>query len=142
MNASSLYLRAIVVGTVLICATASAALPPETQETLNRWLEGNPGGIVVALIDAKGVEFAQAGTFSADNPKYVDADSQFEIGSISKVFTATLFAESLRLGKVGLDDPVGLPFAPSRITYRQLLTHTSGLPDHQKDFAHSYPFKP
>jgi CubicO group peptidase (beta-lactamase class C family) len=125
-----------------MCATASAALPPDTQETLSRWLEGNPGGIVVALIDAKGVEFAQAGTFSADNPKRVNADSQFEIGSISKVFTATLLAESLRLRKVRLADPVGLPFAPSRITYRQLVTHTSGLPNHPKDFAHSDPFNP
>jgi CubicO group peptidase (beta-lactamase class C family) len=142
MNASSLYLRAVIVGVALMCATASAALPPETQETLSRWLEGNPGGIVVALIDASGVEFAQAGTFSTDNPKRVNPDSQFEIGSISKVFTATLFAESRRLGKVELDDPVGLPFAPSRITYRQLVTHTSGLPDHQNDFAHGDPFNP
>jgi len=142
MHAFTWYIRMVVVGVALICASASAALPSETQETLNRWLEGNPGGIVVALIDANGVEFAQVGIFSSDNPKRVNADSQFEIGSISKVFTATLFAESRRLGKVELDDPVGLPFAPSRITYRQLVTHTSGLPDHQKDFAHGDPFNP
>ena len=62
--------------------------------------------------------------------------SIFEIGSITKVFTATLLAEMAREGLVALDDPVQkwLPEGvrmPSRgraITLEDLSTHRSGLP--------------
>jgi CubicO group peptidase (beta-lactamase class C family) len=66
-----------------------------------------------------------------------DDDTLFEIGSITKVFTATLLAEMSLKGEVGLDDPVNryLP-EPVRlasrggmeVTLRHLATHTSGLP--------------
>jgi serine-type D-Ala-D-Ala carboxypeptidase/endopeptidase len=62
--------------------------------------------------------------------------SIFEIGSITKVFTATLLADMAREGLVALDDPVQkwLPDGvrmPSRgraITLEDLSTHRSGLP--------------
>jgi serine-type D-Ala-D-Ala carboxypeptidase/endopeptidase len=58
----------------------------------------------------------------------------FEIGSISKTFTATLLAGMVRDGLVALDDPVArhLPVAPPvkgrEITLEDLATHHSGLP--------------
>ena len=61
----------------------------------------------------------------------------FEIGSISKVFTASLLAEAVERGDLKLDDPVAslVPTGvnvPSRnekpITLRHLATHSSGLP--------------
>ena len=67
----------------------------------------------------------------------LDADSVFEIGSITKVFTTTLLLDMADQGLVKLDDPVGkyLPAGvrvPSRngrqITLVDLATHTSGLP--------------
>jgi len=60
-----------------------------------------------------------------------------EIGSATKVFTALLLAEMTEREEVGLDDPIArhLPAAiartcpaATRITLRQLATHTSGLP--------------
>lgn len=59
-------------------------------------------------------------------------DSRFEIGSISKVFTATLLANFVNEGKVKLDDEINkaLPFQLKddiKITYIQLANHTSGL---------------
>ncbi len=60
--------------------------------------------------------------------------SLFEIGSISKTFTATLLAGMVRDGLVALDDPVAkhLPVAPPvkgrEITLEDLATHHSGLP--------------
>ena len=61
----------------------------------------------------------------------------FEIGSVSKVFTASLLSELVERGEVSLDDPLtkfvpdGIR-VPSRndkpITLRHLATHSSGLP--------------
>ena len=58
----------------------------------------------------------------------------FEIGSITKTFTATLLASMARDGLVALDDPVAryLPVAPPvkgrEVTLEDLATHHSGLP--------------
>ncbi|MEA2267786.1 MAG: hypothetical protein QOC64_396 [Solirubrobacteraceae bacterium] len=61
----------------------------------------------------------------------------FEIGSVTKLFTALALADMAEEGLVGLDDPVGAALppgvaAPSRrgreVTLAQLATHTSGLP--------------
>nr|WP_253945457.1 serine hydrolase domain-containing protein [Nocardioides sp. zg-DK7169] len=62
------------------------------------------------------------------------AASVFEIGSVTKTFTALLLADLAREGIVGLDDPVAayLPVAPPvlgrPITLADLATHHSGLP--------------
>lgn len=64
----------------------------------------------------------------------VPPETVFEIGSITKTFTATLLAMLVREGLVALDDPVErhLPVAPPvkgrPITLEDLATHRSGLP--------------
>jgi CubicO group peptidase (beta-lactamase class C family) len=64
----------------------------------------------------------------------VGPDTVFEIGSITKTFTATVLASMARDGLVALDDPVArhLPVAPPvngrEITLCDLATHRSGLP--------------
>jgi len=65
------------------------------------------------------------------------ADSLFEIGSITKVFTALLLADMANKGEVSLDDPAA-KFLPDghrmperggrQITLKDLSQHTSGLP--------------
>ncbi|MGW6277843.1 serine hydrolase domain-containing protein [Kribbella sp. NPDC055071] len=59
------------------------------------------------------------------------ADSVFQIGSVSKPWTATMIAQLAAEGRLDLDDAVVklLPEAPidARITVRHLLTHTSGI---------------
>jgi CubicO group peptidase (beta-lactamase class C family) len=66
-----------------------------------------------------------------------NADTVYEIGSITKVFTAVLLADMMRRGSVKLDAPVQdyLPasvkvpvFAGQPIRLLHLVTHTSGLP--------------
>jgi D-alanyl-D-alanine carboxypeptidase len=58
------------------------------------------------------------------------------IGSITKVFVATVVLQLVAEGRVGLDTPVQrvlpglLPARFSPVTVAQLLNHTSGLPDH------------
>jgi serine-type D-Ala-D-Ala carboxypeptidase/endopeptidase len=66
----------------------------------------------------------------------VDAHSIFEIGSVTKVFTATLLADMAEQGLVRLDDPiqqylpddVRVPVRGRPITFCDLATQTSGLP--------------
>ena len=63
-------------------------------------------------------------------------DSVYEIGSVSKVYAATVLASLLNEGRLSLDDtvashlPNGARLAPeiARITVRDIVTHTAGLP--------------
>lgn len=64
------------------------------------------------------------------------AKSLYEIGSITKVFTAILLSNLVENGTVTLDQPIAL-FLPdtlkknealAHITFRMLANHTSGLP--------------
>lgn len=59
--------------------------------------------------------------------------SVFQIASVTKVFTAIAALILFEKGQLRLDDPVGnyltnLPETWNRITIRQLLSHTSGIP--------------
>ena len=64
--------------------------------------------------------------------------AQFRIGSITKTFVATVVLQLVGEGRLRLDEPVaqrlpGLLSNGHRITVRQLLNHTSGLPDYTED---------
>jgi serine-type D-Ala-D-Ala carboxypeptidase/endopeptidase len=56
-----------------------------------------------------------------------DGESLFQIASVTKPFTALLLAQLVAEGKVAYDD-VAITFKDKPVTYRQLVTHTSGLP--------------
>ena len=77
------------------------------------------------------------GQASEGDPRPLDGDTAFEIGSMTKVFTALVLADMVRRGEVALDDPLAkyLPGGakiPERngqpITLLDVATHTSGLP--------------
>jgi CubicO group peptidase (beta-lactamase class C family) len=93
-------------------------------------------GAVIGRLDPDGRRsFIVCGRVSADGPAPTP-DTVFEIGSITKVFTALVLADMVERGEVAFDDPVGrlLPGVkvPARsgraITLADLTTHTSGLP--------------
>ncbi|HRE81962.1 MAG TPA: serine hydrolase [Opitutaceae bacterium] len=114
-----------------------AEAPRDFQKQLENWHQGRAGGAAAAWVDADGVVFAQTGVRGTQDSVPVDADTQFEIGSITKVFTALLLAESEHQGKVRRKDPVGTYLLPAEdakqtelapITLLSLVTHTSGLP--------------
>ena len=94
-------------------------------------------GIVVGLIDAHGRRFISEGGFDQVDDRPVGHDTLFEMGSITKVFTATLLTQAVERGEVKLSDPVAkyLPASvhvPERggrqITLQDLAQHVSGLP--------------
>ena len=65
----------------------------------------------------------------------VSPASLFQSGSVAKQFTAAAVMILVEEGKIGLDEPVIKYFPEARaaawrdVTVRQLLTHTSGIPD-------------
>jgi CubicO group peptidase (beta-lactamase class C family) len=99
--------------------------------------EKRSAGIVIGVLDADGRSHVVAYGDPGPGQPSLDGSSVFEIGSISKVFTATVLAELVQEGKVRLDDPAQkyLPSSvrvPSRddkvITLGNLSEQNSGLP--------------
>jgi serine-type D-Ala-D-Ala carboxypeptidase/endopeptidase len=106
-------------------------------------------GMVAATIDGDRRSVAVYGQSGSDRP--LDADTVFEIGSITKVFTALLFADMVLRGEVAPDDPasrylpasVRMPeFEAAPITLLDLATYTSGLPRMPSNFAPKDPNNP
>lgn len=94
-------------------------------------------GMVVGVIDASGPRMVSYGVLAQDDPRPVDADTVFEIQSVTKTFTALLLADMVLRGEVRLDDPVARYLPPGstvperngrQITLLDLATHMSGLP--------------
>jgi D-alanyl-D-alanine-carboxypeptidase/D-alanyl-D-alanine-endopeptidase len=93
-------------------------------------------GIIVGVIGPEQRRVVSYGHLDKASSRTLDGDTCFEIGSVTKVFTALLLADMVRKEEVALADPVAkyLPAAvkvPQRngrpITLLDLVTHTSGL---------------
>jgi serine-type D-Ala-D-Ala carboxypeptidase/endopeptidase len=120
----------------MTCVSANAGLLPERVEKAaqERIEAGIHKTLVFAVVDGDKTEVVAFGRL--DNDKAPDGDTVYEIGSITKTFTATLLAEAVLAGRVTLDTPVAqlLPDfkIPSRggreITLGELATQHSGLP--------------
>src|SRR5208337_1219054 len=91
-------------------------------------------GVVVGILEPEGKRVVAYGTMGIDDERPVDGDTVFDIGSITKVFTALLLSDMVQRGEVALDDPaqkyvpagVHLPTrAGRRITLADLATHTA-----------------
>ena len=72
-------------------------------------------GIVIGVIDTNGRRIVPYGRFGANDARKVDGDTIFEIGSITKVFTALALADMAKQGEVSLDDPVA-KYLPTNVT--------------------------
>ena len=80
--------------------------------------------------------YGTSGVADIDSGRPVSAYHKVRIGSVTKVFVATVLLQLVAEGRVSLDAPVRrllpglLPARFAPITLAHLLTHTSGLPDH------------
>lgn len=94
----------------------------------------------------KGQEHSDGfGVTSVEHPLPVTAETLFQVGSISKTFTATLLVKLAEQGKVDLDAPVKTYIkdlklqdkkVEKRVTIRHLLTHMGGwVGDYFNDFG-------
>jgi CubicO group peptidase (beta-lactamase class C family) len=116
----------------------------DLQKKLDEFVRGGPGGVAVAWLDGDRTAFFQSGALSAGDARPITPDTQFEIGSVTKVFTSLLLTESERLGKVSRLDPAAKYLLPAddsaqaalaKITLLSLATHTSGLPRMPTNFG-------
>ena len=94
-------------------------------------------GIVVGVIGPHGRRVVGYGKLANGDPRTLDGDTIFEIGSISKVFTSLLLADMVSHKEIALVDPaaryvpehVRMPERSGKsITLLDLSTHSSGLP--------------
>jgi CubicO group peptidase (beta-lactamase class C family) len=92
---------------------------------------GVPGAMVVANGPALSWGRA-AGVADAESGAPMTSRHRFLIGSVSKTFVAAVVLQLVEEGALALDEEVG-PIAEG-VTLRQLLNHTSGLPDYYADF--------
>lgn len=108
-------------------------------------------GIVVGILEPNGRTRIVAFGDPGPGQRPLDGNTVFEIGSISKVFTATVLAELVQEGKVKLEDPVQkfLPSSvhvPTRgeklITLGNLSEQNSGLPRMPTNFHPKDPSNP
>jgi D-alanyl-D-alanine-carboxypeptidase/D-alanyl-D-alanine-endopeptidase len=137
----------LMVPLLVACNTQAVQAPrapvPPADDEIRRILAERVGaigegvGIVVAVVAPEGRRFVSYGHRSQGDPRPLDGDTAFEIGSVTKVFTSLLLADMVRRREVALVDPVAnyLPAGakiPQRngrsITLVDLATHTSGLP--------------
>ncbi|MCZ6689129.1 MAG: serine hydrolase [Planctomycetota bacterium] len=100
-------------------------------------------GFVVGLVHAGDPEVYGFGRTSKESDRAPSGETVYEIGSITKVFTAIILAEMARRELVDLNDPVKglLPagvkipiLGEKEITLLHLSTHTSGLPRMPSNF--------
>ena len=113
--------------------------PQEIRARIDGSLDGRARkhvGIVVGVRRGGETTIVGRGRVADDRTRAPDERTIFEIGSITKVFTATLLADMAREGLVALDDPVQrhlpdgvvIPVRGRPITLADLATHTSGFP--------------
>ena len=125
-------------GLLITCACAAvdtSLLPARVNSAIHdRMAAGEYPALVVAVVDGDRSDVYSFGKLG--NGKEPNAETLFEIGSVTKTFTALLLAEQVTAGKLKLDTPVAalLPgfTIPSRdgktITLENLADQHSGLP--------------
>jgi CubicO group peptidase (beta-lactamase class C family) len=95
-----------------------------------------PGCVVGVVVDGELVHAKGYGLADVERSVPLSPDSVLDIGSTSKQFTAAAVLALSDDGLLGLDDPLCLhvPALPvdvfGQVTVRQLVHHTSGIPDH------------
>ena len=97
---------------------------------------GSPGAMIIGIIqDGERSYYSYGDAGLGYGPPL--RSTIFEIGSVTKTFTATLLSEFILEGLISIDDPITqfLPetvnpptFKGEQITLKHLVTHTSGLP--------------
>ena len=109
--------------------------PERTAALLKARLAEQGVGLVALQVDKGSVAIAAQG--SAGDGQPLGEEARFEIGSITKTFTALLLADAVVRRRFALDDPVESALPPglklrdaadAPIRWVDLATHRSGLP--------------
>ncbi|MEU1389167.1 MULTISPECIES: serine hydrolase domain-containing protein [unclassified Nonomuraea] len=144
MRAGTSAVAALAVTAALVTAPAAAAAPQCDTGPIRTALEslkdvGAPGIVVTVKSPGCGLWSGGIGVADRRTGRKVTGDEHSRIGSDTKAWTATVVLQLVGEGRIRLDDTVDryLPglvrtkrYDGRRITIRQLLQHTSGLPEY------------
>lgn len=136
-----LYIPLIVSLTLTICANAQSNIPSdeEIRNVLRDKIDNKHEsvGMVVGIITPDGSHIIPYGHISNNDSTTINGNTIFELGSVTKIFTAMLLADMVKDNEVSLNDPIE-KFLPAgvktperngkKITLIDLATQTSGLP--------------
>lgn len=141
---------AITIGLLLTSASVHAALPAveslvkaRAESLMDQY---NIAGMAIAIIDGRQQMFFNYGLASRETQAAVTQDTLFELGSISKTFTATLATYAQATGRLSLSDHPG-QYLPAlrgspldKASLADLGTHSAGgfplqLPDDMQNDA-------
>ena len=136
----------------LLLVSGSQAKPAEPYEKLIPKFEkiaselfaesGVPGMSIAIVADGETVYLKGFGVPRADSTQPVDADTVFQLASCSKPMTSTALAVLVGQKKIDWDDrirkvfpdfAVADPWVTDHLTYRDMLSHHSGLPEFAGD---------
>jgi D-alanyl-D-alanine carboxypeptidase len=113
---------------------------PDTQlqEVLDDVVAAGAPGALVLVRDESGMEREAGGFADRDARRELEPGDRFRIGSVTKTFVAVIVLQLVDEGTLTLEDTVerrlpGLLPGGEGITLRELLSHTSGLPDYVDD---------
>jgi len=114
-------------------------------------IEKQAVGVSVVLINGNQTEYLSLGLANKKSKEQINANTLFEIGSVSKTFTALALASMVKEGKIKLTDhvenylpkQVKLPVKNGKqITFLSLSNHSSGLPRLPTNMPFSNPLNP
>lgn len=100
--------------------------------------EGNQPGVSILVAKSGQVVYKKAfGSASVELNVPIQPDMVFDLGSITKQFTAVAILQLVEQGKIALKDSIqryikNFPSKGYPITIENLLTHTSGIPDYMQ----------
>lgn len=111
--------------------------------------KANTVGLSIGILKDGKLSVYNYGETAKGNNQLPNASTLFEIGSITKTFTATLLAYYVNEGKISLNDPITkyLPDSVAanpqlqNITLTHLSNHTSGLPRLPGNYQDQKPFE-
>lgn len=129
---------------VLAWMPSCGAASDEVTDRLTRQIETNrerygiAGQAVEVTHNGRRLFRGVDGQADPESGQRVTADTIFPAYSVSKLFVSTLILQLVEQGRIELDRPASayvtdLPKRWSAITVRQLLDHTSGLPEYFND---------
>ncbi|OXY98336.1 serine hydrolase [Streptomyces diastatochromogenes] len=141
--AAAVAVGVMTMGALAPPAASAAARPHTIQKDLNALVrtDGVPAALASVQDRDSRTRTYTAGVGDLATGTKVPRDGQVRIGSNTKTFTAVVVLQLVGEGRIGLDAPVdtylpgllrGDGIDGRHITVRQLLQHTSGLPNYSK----------
>jgi D-alanyl-D-alanine carboxypeptidase len=129
-----------------------SAARPTTPAAVERGLQslvrakGGPPGAIATLHRGGRTSVVRAGRANVKTGRRPRAGDRMRIASVSKAFNGAVALHLVRQGRLELDDPIAswlpdLPAAWASVTVRQMLRHTSGLPDYTKSEGFAEQFR-